>query len=160
MAHPAQQNARDHAALMLREVHLVVHHCLAASVALDAQEPRREGPHRLLHRVLGRGQRVVAVAAPMALWRWPEGRHGRICLFDLPAADPGLLLVGQTVLSNDLYCHVSVGVHVRLELVEGEVSRLSTLQLDSDRAGFLAHGFCSFVFAAITRLNSCIIAVR
>ena len=38
---------------------------LAAAVADDPQEPRREGPERFVQRLLAGGQRLVAVAAPV-----------------------------------------------------------------------------------------------
>jgi hypothetical protein len=48
----------------VRWICLVDHLHPAAAVALDPQEPRREGPERLGQRVGGRGQWVVAIAAP------------------------------------------------------------------------------------------------
>jgi hypothetical protein len=48
-------------------VRLVQHAILAAAVALDPQEPRREGAERLLHGLGRRGQRIAAVGSPVAL---------------------------------------------------------------------------------------------
>ena len=56
-------------------VALVDHLHLAAAVALDAQEPRREGAERLCHRLGRRGERIVAVASPVAARCRPRGHH-------------------------------------------------------------------------------------
>jgi hypothetical protein len=69
------------------QVRLVEHANLAAALALDAQEPRREGPERLQERFLRRRQWFSAVWAPMPLFRdhgpqpmpWSCRRTARWC---------------------------------------------------------------------------------
>jgi hypothetical protein len=65
--------------LALRPVGLVDHPLLAAAVAHDTQEPRRERAHGLVQGLLAGRQRMIAIAAPVALRDRP-GRHqcGRI----------------------------------------------------------------------------------
>jgi hypothetical protein len=77
LAHAADQDSEWHRAAALARVRLVHQGRPAAAVAGDAQEPRRERPERLLQRLLRRGQRLGAVAAPVAFGRWPEAGHGR-----------------------------------------------------------------------------------
>jgi hypothetical protein len=72
VAHLAEDGAERHRAASCR---LVDHLHLAAAVAGDAQEPRRERPHRLPQRLGGRRQRVVTVAAPVALAHRPAGHQ-------------------------------------------------------------------------------------
>jgi hypothetical protein len=69
VTHPTQDV--EQRAVAPRRVRLIHHADPAAPVALDAQEPRREGPERLLLRLGGRGQRLIAVWPPAP----PGGRH-------------------------------------------------------------------------------------
>ncbi len=89
-------------------VRLVDHLHLAAAVALDPQEPRRERPERLGQRFGGRGQRVVAVAAPVPLRKLGHGlpaqrtvsRQSRVG----GIASPAVLLQRQSGASPNLPC--------------------------------------------------------
>ena len=63
VAHPGDDVAQ--AAVPPPGVRLVDHLHLAAAVALDAQEPRRERGERLAHGLGASGQRLGAVAAPV-----------------------------------------------------------------------------------------------
>jgi hypothetical protein len=71
---------------------------LAAAVADDPQEPRREGPERFVQRLLAGGQRLVAVAAPV-----PHG-HASVGHGD------GLEAAGKLVVSigNGEACRMSL----------------------------------------------------
>ena len=78
VAHPGEEIAERQGALTLGAVRLVNHGRLAAAVALDAEEPRREGAERLAQGLGGRGERVVTVAAPVPPGRLPKARHDRL----------------------------------------------------------------------------------
>ena len=65
VAHTGEQNTERHLTPSAADVCLVQHAHNAAPVVLDAQEPRLEGTERLGQGLSGRGQRVVAVAAPV-----------------------------------------------------------------------------------------------
>jgi hypothetical protein len=58
-----------------RRVRLVQHPVFAVAVALDPQEPRRECPERLVQRLLAGRQRIIAVAALVALGHGPAGHR-------------------------------------------------------------------------------------
>jgi hypothetical protein len=74
MAHELDDVADQHVALW--RVGLGEHAVLPAAVAGDLQEPGRERAERLIERLSGRGERGVAVAAPVACGR----RHEGLCL--------------------------------------------------------------------------------
>jgi len=69
-----------------------------AAVALDAQEPGREGPEWLVQRFLGGRQRLGAVAAPVALRRRGETTHGRS--FPAICSYSGVTVVGSARTSS------------------------------------------------------------
>jgi hypothetical protein len=62
MAHSGDDGAERQVAL--GHVDFVDQLGLATALALDAQEPRREGPERPRQGLLGGGQGIVAVGAP------------------------------------------------------------------------------------------------
>ena len=72
MPHAVDDVADQHVAVC--HVRLVDHPILAAAVAGDAQEPRRERAQRLVEGFRAGRQRVVAVAAPVPSGDRP-GRH-------------------------------------------------------------------------------------
>ena len=73
VAHTGEEIAERHGALTLGAVRLVNHGRLTAAVALDAEEPRREGAQRFGQCLGRRRERIVAIAAPMPA-RGPAGQ--------------------------------------------------------------------------------------
>ena len=73
MAHPGDKVAERPIALRCGRVGLGEHPDLAASVALDPEEPRREGAERLAQSLGRCRQRIGAVAAPVPARDRPGG---------------------------------------------------------------------------------------
>jgi hypothetical protein len=114
--------------IAMRGVDRVQHAVLAAPVAGDAQIPAREGSERLVEGFPAGRQRVVAVAAPVALGRRSDCHR-------LPASGDGSVPVRRTMRAKNAWMREPVSRPNMRHVQQGRSS--ANLLLPSTRASSL-----------------------